>query len=124
GNYLDEHELLDLARSLETVGACITFLQKSKDSYPVLFALSEPVTTGGGVIDLINSKIDDRALVRDSASPELNRIRRRLREEQSRLRKLSEQIFARAVSEKWVPEGALPTIRDGRVVIPFLAEHK
>src|SRR5690606_13880040 len=103
---------------------CITFLQKSKDSYPVLFALSEPVTTGGGVIDLINSKIDDRALVRDSASPELNRIRRRLREEQSRLRKLSEQIFARAVSEKWVPEGALPTIRDGRVVIPVLAEHK
>ncbi|HLT72177.1 MAG TPA: Smr/MutS family protein [Cyclobacteriaceae bacterium] len=124
GNYLDEHELLDLARSLETVGACITFLQKSKDSYPVLFALSEPVTAGGGVIELINSKIDDRAMVRDSASPELNRIRRRLREEQSRLRKLSEQIFARAVSEKWVPEGALPTIRDGRVVIPVLAEHK
>lgn len=124
GNYLDEHELLDLARSLETVGGCITFLKKSKENYPVLFALSEPVTAGGGVIELINSKIDDRALVRDSASPELSRIRKRLREEQSRLRKLSEQIFARAVSEKWVPEGALPTIRDGRVVIPVLAEHK
>lgn len=124
GNYLDEHELLDLARSLETVAACIAFLQKSKEHYPVLFALSAPVTTGGGVAALINTKIDDRALVRDNASPELGRIRKRLREEQSRLRRLSEQIFARAVSEKWVPEGALPTIRDGRVVIPVLAEHK
>lgn len=124
GNYLDEAELLDLARSLETVGACISFLQKSKQDYPALFALSAPVSTGGGVAALINSKIDDRALVRDSASPDLGRIRKRLREEQSRLRRLSEQIFARAVSEKWVPEGALPTIRDGRVVIPVLAEHK
>ena len=124
GNYLDEHELVDLARSLETVGACIVFLQKSKENYPWLFALSEPVTTGDHMIELINSKVDDRALVRDNASPELSRIRKRLREEQSRLRKLSEQVFAMAVSEKWVPEGALPTIRDGRVVIPLLAEHK
>src|SRR5690606_3019369 len=51
-------------------------------------------------------------------------IRKRLREQQARLRNLSEQLFARAVAEKWVPEGALPTIREGRVVIPILAEHK
>lgn len=124
GNYLDEHELLDLARSLETVRACTGFLQKTREIYPALFALAEPVSTGHRTVELIYSKIDDRALVKDSASPDLNRIRKRLREEQSRLRKLSEQIFARAVGEKWVPEGALPTIREGRVVIPILAEHK
>ncbi len=69
-------------------------------------------------------KIDDKAQVRDSASPDLGRIRKRLREEQIRLRKIADQIFRTAVEEKWVPEGALPTIREGRVVIPIQAEHK
>src|SRR5690606_670942 len=26
--------------------------------------------------------------------------------------------------ERWIPEGALPTVREGRVVFPILAEHK
>jgi len=63
-------------------------------------------------------------VVRDNAFPELAHIRKRLREEQSRVRRLADQLFRTAVSEKWVPEGALPTIREGRVVIPILAEHK
>jgi DNA mismatch repair protein MutS2 len=69
-------------------------------------------------------KIDDKAQVRDSASADLGRIRKKLREEQIRLRKIADQIFRTAVEEKWVPEGALPTIREGRVVIPIQAEHK
>ena len=40
------------------------------------------------------------------------------------MRKLADQIFRDAVGSNWVPEGALPTIRDGRVVIPIHAEHK
>ena len=63
-------------------------------------------------------------MVRDSASAELGRVRKKLRDEQGRLRKLAEQIFREAVGSNWVPEGALPTIRDGRVVIPIQAEHK
>ncbi len=72
----------------------------------------------------IFSKIDDKAQLKDSASPELSRLRKKLRDEQNRVRKLAEQIFRDAVGSNWVPEGALPTIRDGRVVIPILAEHK
>lgn len=124
GNYLDEHELLDLARALETVSACVKFFRQQRDVYPTLSALAERVVTGDALAELVFSKIDDRALLKDSASSELRSIRKRLREEQSRLRKLSEQIFARAVAEKWVPDGALPTIREGRTVIPILAEHK
>ena len=47
-----------------------------------------------------------------------------MRDEQGRVRKLADQIFRTAVGESWVPEGALPTIRDGRIVIPIQAEHK
>jgi DNA mismatch repair protein MutS2 len=124
GNYLDAHELLDLARSLETIQACKSFLTQTKDSYPELFTLAEPVRLSGKTVGLIYSKIDERAWVKDGASVELTRVRKRLKEEQTGLRKLSDQIFRRAVGEKWVPEGALPTIREGRLVIPLLAEHK
>lgn len=124
GNYLEEQELLDMAGALETVGLCKSFLQRSREWCTSLCDLADPVPDMSAVAANINKLIDERARVRDSASPELARIRKRLREQQARLRNLSEQLFARAVAEKWVPEGALPTIREGRVVIPILAEHK
>jgi DNA mismatch repair protein MutS2 len=124
GNYLDAAEFLNLAQALETVIACRNFLVKSKEIYPQLNKLAEPVSLTSQTPQLIYSKIDDKAMVKDNASPELGRIRKKLREEEQRLRKLTDQLFRQAVSEKWVPEGALPTIREGRLVIPILAEHK
>lgn len=124
GNYLDERELLDLANSLDTTLACLAFLKKNKDTYPELFLLTTPVAITDNLSRLIFSKVDENAMVKDSASLTLAKLRRTLREEQNRLRKLTDQIFRKAVEEKWVPEGALPTVRDGRLVIPLMAEHK
>ncbi len=47
-----------------------------------------------------------------------------MREEEIRVRKLTDQIFLNSIDQSWVPEGASLTIREGRVVIPILAEHK
>jgi len=124
GNWLEAEHFLNLGYSLETIIASKTFLVKSSEIYPELFRLADPVAITEKVAQSIFSKIDDKAVVRDSASPELARIRKKLRDEQGRLRKLADQIFRSAVGESWVPEGALPTIRDGRVVIPIQAEHK
>jgi DNA mismatch repair protein MutS2 len=124
GNYLEEQELLDMAGALETVDLCKSFLRRSREWCPTLFKLADPVPDTAPVRTTIHKIIDERARVRDSASPELARIRKRLREQQARLRSLSEHLFSKAVAEKWVPEGALPTIREGRVVIPIVAEHK
>jgi len=124
GNYLEEVEFLNLAYALQTILASKSFLTKSKETYPELYKISEPVTVTQHLPQLILSKIDDTAHVKDSASQELGRIRKKLRDEQNRLRKLADQIFRQAVGEKWVPEGALPTVRDGRIVIPISAEHK
>jgi len=124
GNWLEASEFLDLAYALETIVAAKTFLTKSKDYYPELFRLTEPVLVTNQLAAAIFGTIDDKATVRDSASSELGKIRKRLRDEQGRLRKLADQLFRMAVEEKWVPDGALPTIREGRVVIPVLAEHK
>jgi DNA mismatch repair protein MutS2 len=124
GSWLESEEFLNLAYSLETIIACRVFLTKSAELYPELFKLSGMIALPGTLHQLIFSKIDDKGLVRDNATAELARIRKKLRDEQARLRRLADQIFRTAVSESWVPEGALPTIRDGRVVIPIQAEHK
>jgi DNA mismatch repair protein MutS2 len=124
GNYLEAEEFLKLSQALETILACKNFLVKAKEIYPQLHKLSEPVVLTGQLSQQIYAKIDDRGIVKDIASPELGRIRKKLRDEQHRLRKLADQLFRHAVEEKWVPEGALPTVRDGRLVIPVQAEHK
>lgn len=124
GNYLDGADFLKLAYALETVNGARQFLSKAKELYPQLWRLAEPLTITSAQSQVIHERIDDKGIVRDSASPELGRIRKRIRDEQQRLRKLADQVFRQAVSESWVPEGALPTIREGRLVIPILAEHK
>jgi DNA mismatch repair protein MutS2 len=124
GNWLEADEFLNLAYSLETIMAARQFLSKAQDIYPELYRLAQPVMVTAALVQAITGRIDDKAVVRDSASPELGRIRKRLREEQGRLRKLADQLYRTAVEQKWVPEGALPTIREGRVVIPIQAEHK
>ena len=124
GNWLEAEHFLSLAYSLETIIASKAFLVKSAEIYPELFRMAEPVAVTSQLCQSIFLKIDDKATVRDAASAELGRIRKKLRDEQGRLRKLADQIFRTAVTESWVPEGSLPTIRDGRVVIPILAEHK
>jgi DNA mismatch repair protein MutS2 len=124
GNYLDADQFLKLALALDTALACKNFLTKSRDVYPQLFTLTESIIITARITELIHLKIDDKAMVKDSASGELGKIRKRLREEQTRIRRLADQLFRQAVAEKWVPEGALPTIREGRVVLPIQAEHK
>ena len=124
GNWLEADEFLHLAYGIETIMACKSFLSKNAEVYPQLHLLSQPISITGQLSQQVHAKIDDKALVKDTASVELGRIRKKLRDEQGRVRKLTDQIFRTAVSENWVPEGALPTIRDGRVVIPIQAEHK
>ncbi|HEX8037568.1 MAG TPA: endonuclease MutS2, partial [Chryseosolibacter sp.] len=124
GNYLEAEEFLRLALALETILSVKNFLSQGKETYPALFKLTESVAITAKLTEIIRAKIDDKAGVRDSASPELGKIRRKLREEQVRLRRLSDYLFRQAVAQNWVPDGALPTIRDGRVVLPIHAEHK
>jgi DNA mismatch repair protein MutS2 len=124
GNYLDESEFIELVYSTQTILACRDFLNKNKEFYPALFQLTVPVTISKTISQRILSMIDENRTVKDSASQELSRIRKKLRDEQGRLRKLVDHVYRQATEQEWVPEGALPTIREGRLVIPILAEYK
>jgi DNA mismatch repair protein MutS2 len=125
GLALTAEEFFDLKLALRTIRDCLGFLaRREKEAYPFLTELAGPVAVDKALIDSLERVIDDRGQVRDTASPELAIIRRRLISEQSNLRKRLDSIIRNARQNGWIPDDLSLTVRGGRLVVPILAEHK
>ncbi|MEQ8424065.1 MAG: endonuclease MutS2, partial [Cyclobacteriaceae bacterium] len=123
-SFLEAESLLEIASSVQVISECVTFLGKNQEEYPVLYHLTATVSTPKIIATTIKAKIDDTGKLKDNASPELNLVRKKLKDYGHRARKLVEQMFREAVKNVLVPEGSSPVIREGRVVIPVLSEFK
>ncbi len=125
GLALTEAEFFDLKLVLRTVQDCLRFLTKREDNnFPFLRELAGPVGIDKKIPDSLERVIDDRGNVRDSASPELASIRRRIISEQANLRKRLDSMLRQARQNGWIPDDLSLTVRGGRLVIPIAAEHK
>lgn len=124
GGYLEVEDLAAMAAALQMIVAANAFLGKDPMAYPALSRLALPAAAGKKILTRLRTVLDDEGKIRDHASHELSRIRKRLREEELKARRVADQIMRQALEKGWCPEGANPTIRDGRLVIPLLAEHK
>ncbi|MBN8822387.1 MULTISPECIES: endonuclease MutS2 [unclassified Spirosoma] len=136
GLALTEGEFFDLKLALRTVQDCLRFLTRHGDAhqgdtkrdeignFPFLRELAGPVSLDKKLTDSLERVIDDRGNVRDSASPELASIRRRIIGEQANLRKRLDSILRQARQNGWIPDDLSLTVRGGRLVIPIAAEHK
>ena len=123
-SYLEEEAFQQIIKSLQIIAGCKHFFKQHQESYPELFKISSVLPELGSLIKNLQAKFDDHGLVRDNASVELAKIRRNLYAEQHRVKRLMDHLFRQAVEQGWVPEGVSAAIRDGRLVIPVLAEHK
>ncbi len=121
--FIEEDSLREMVLSLKSVLACKAFFSTT-ENYPQLSLLSSAIQLQLSVVNQLDATFDDAGKIKDNASSELQRIRKRLKEEEGKVRKLTDQLFRQAIGSGWVPEGASLTIRDGRMVIPVLAEHK
>jgi DNA mismatch repair protein MutS2 len=131
GLALTEAEFFDLKLALRTVQECLRFLGRQADTkrdgdntFPFLRELAGPIGIDKKLTDSLERVIDDRGNVRDSASPELASIRRRIISEQANLRKRLDSILRQARQNGWIPDDLSLTVRGGRLVIPIAAEHK
>ncbi len=126
GLALTEEEFFDLKLALRTIQDCLRFLSKREEenSFPFLRELAGPVAVDKKLTDALERVIDDRGHIRDSASPELASIRRRIIGEQANLRKRLDSIIRNARQNGWMPDDLSLTVRGGRLVIPVAAEHK
>ncbi len=120
GTHLEENELFDLKRSLETIQGIVRFLNRSEEEplYPALQRLTNDVMTFPQLIQRIDMILDKFGKVKDSASPELGNIRRELAKTENSISRTLYNILRSAQSEGLVEKDVTPAMRDGRLVIP------
>ncbi|MFM7856188.1 MAG: hypothetical protein ACKO96_30765, partial [Flammeovirgaceae bacterium] len=124
GTYWEEEQFYQCRLSLVTYFEARNYLDKNKELYQNLYERVAQVALSRKIIELIDAKLDDAGKMKDNATLELQQIRKQLRAEEGKVRRLTEQLFRSVASQGYVPEGASPTVREGRLVIPLLAEHK
>ena len=133
GTYFLPEELFDLKRSLETIKAILKFFKvrsdrpaggKEDEKYPYLQKLADNVKLYPFVFERIDSIITKQGKIKDNASPELNLIRKDIRDKESSVSKRLQSILKDAQKNGIVDKEASLSIRDGRATIPVDAANK
>ena len=123
GTHLEENEIFDLRRSLETIAAIVRFLDRGSDEgvydYPTLHELTEGVLTFPEILRRIDQILDKYGKVKDSASPALADIRMQQHKAEGSVSRTLYSILRAAQSEGLVDKDVTPTVRDGRLVVPI-----
>jgi DNA mismatch repair protein MutS2 len=137
GTYMETEQLAELKLSVSTIAELLSFLDERNEKFPALYSLASDygeAATGYSplsalslllsIVSQVERILDDKSEVRDSASPELNRIRKEKSRLQSSVENKIVQSFKLARQNGWTPDDAEVTIRNGRLVIPMINTHK
>lgn len=127
GTWIEDHALFDLRRSLQTIQDIVSFLHKDEEEntqYPYLYRLAGDVAVFPKLIKDIDRILDKFGMVKDTASPELSKIRREKAQVAGGISKTLNSILRAAQSEGIVDKDVKPSVRDGRLVIPVAPAHK
>ncbi len=123
GIVLEPATLLDIRYLLRRAVTLKRTLGRMKGQYPLLSDLINEAEEVPEVINEIDRILDENALVKDSASPQLAMIRRDLKIAFDRLQTKLQRMVSSSANQPLLQE-ALYTMRNGRYVIPLKSEHK
>ena len=124
-SFLDLNSVVRLRNSLDTIRQIVAFFKNTKDGqYLRLKKMAEPVVLYPEISRRIDTIVDKFGDMKDSASPELQTIRRAIKDKEGQISKRINSILRSAQSEGLVDEDASVSVRDGRVLIPVLAANK
>ena len=147
GTFLDEKELFDLKRSLQTIYDITRFFKIREESnrqtegttaipdtisreeneeikYPALTLLAGDIPVFPQLISKIDGILDKYGRIKDNASTELFRIRKEINSTMGSISRNLQSILRSAQSEGLVDKDVAPTMRDGRLVIPVAPAFK
>ena len=124
GLFMDENELFSLRKMLDYVGQLERFFTLlDREKYPLLASL--PLTSfPSHLIVAIDRIIDRYGKMKDSASPELARIRKDIAQSQGSVSRALNAILRQAQAEGLLDKDAAPTMREGRLVLPVPPAYK
>lgn len=126
GLYLDEQELFSLYKCLLFAQSMQSFL-KSLDParYELLIHMGDTLSLSLTPITTQLERLLDRyGELRDSASPELARLRQELRKAEGTVARAIDRILRQAQADGLIDKDAAPTLREGRLVLPVAPAYK
>ena len=123
GGVLNTRELLDVADLLTASRRVSEYDREKQEEKTVLDHLFSALHTNKSLEEKIHGAILDEETIADTASPELQDIRRKMRLASSKGRQILQRIISSPSYAKVLQE-ALITQRDGRFVVPVKAECK
>ncbi len=124
-SYINLISLRKLRTMTETVEKVSAFFDSIKDGiYPNLKKMASSVVFFPEVRRRIDSILDKSGEVKDTASPELQEIRRSLHETEGTISRRVNSILKRIQEEGIADKDATVSVRDGKLLIPVPAVNK
>ncbi|MCQ2218606.1 MAG: Smr/MutS family protein [Paludibacteraceae bacterium] len=125
GTFLEERELFELRRAMETIGLLVKFFeQKEEDQYYYLKNLANGVFTFPDLIKQIDRILDKFGKIKDNASPLLAEIRTTISTTEASISKSLQNIVRQGQADGFIEKDVNPAMRDGRLVIPISPAFK
>lgn len=123
GLMIEPTVFLDIRNTLRRATTLKRTIGRMKGQYPMMAELISEAEECPQVQEQIARVLDENAVVKDSASPQLAIIRRDLKAAFDRLQTKLQRMVTAASNQPMLQE-PLYTMRNGRYVIPLKAEHK
>ncbi len=123
GSSATSEEFLDILSTMYAMKNVKKFFKETEIAAPKIKNRAAQIEILGNLEKQIENVVDDHGLVRDSASVELQKIRRELRTAQSRVKTEIFNILHDAAKQKYFQD-AIVTMRGDRYVLPVKTEYK
>ncbi len=133
GSWVEADGLFEIGRCLlAVIGVVKCFNRPRADRtdgvshfvYPHLQQMTQGVVCLPEMVRKLDGVLDVSGRVRDGASPELARIRREMAVTEGKMGTLLNGVLMRARAEGLVGRDVVPTVRDGRLVLPVAPAMK
>jgi DNA mismatch repair protein MutS2 len=123
GSVLDSAAALQIGKTLVTGRRISQFFSNREERCPIWFRFAQQLQPRKVLEDEIFRILSDTGAVKDTASVELQQIRRSLNSRRNDLRSSLQKVMRQANKDGYLSENE-PTIRGGRMVLAIKAEHK
>lgn len=123
GSFFDEDQCFELWKILSYAKRLISFFNSRKEVYPALWAITAQIAPAAQATLLLEAVLSKEGKIKPNASKTLSDISGDLNRRQQETRRKLDTILRQAKANGWAAETGI-TIRDGRLVLPILAEHK
>jgi len=124
GIWLLEDELNQIKLVIQTFLNITRYLRERQGKYPNLENLLEGIIFNDIVIRRIERILDTDGNLKPNASAELAKISSKITEKETEIRKRLNRMFEKTQALGYLTDNMGITIREGRLVLPVLAEHK